>query len=187
MSRALLVAALLVPACSSSNGIEVDAGGDFAIGPQVTHVGPNATTCCMVTNGAGQVLYLVNPAPSMPDAQGRDLPANGELHLSNPFGVDITLGAGVPAFGYAFSPDQRWALFLTKTKTFHYALNLAPLEGPELHAPTNVVAIADGLQNAALFPAGVLHAERTLPHHRRPAQERRGVGRSACRRDGLGH
>ena len=105
----------------------------------------------MVTNGAGQVLYLVNPAPSMPDAQGRDLPANGELHLSNPFGVDITLGAGVPAFGYAFSPDQRWALFLTKTKTFHYALNLAPLEGPELHAPTNVVAIADGLQNAALF------------------------------------
>ena len=141
----------LVAGCSSSSGVEVDAGGDFAIGPQVTHVGANATTCCMVTNGAGQVLYLANPSPSTPDAQGRDRPANGELHLANPFGVDLTLGTGVPAFGYAFSPDQRWALFLTKTKTLHYALDLAPLEGPELHAPTIVVAVADNMQNAALF------------------------------------
>ena len=156
MTRALATAAILIAAasaaaCSSSNGVEVDAGGDFAIGPQVTHVGPSASTCCMVTNGAGQVLYLVNPSPSKPDLQGRDQPANGELHLSNPFGVDITLGAGVPAFGYAFSPDQRWALFLTKTKTLHYAVDLAPLEGPELHAPAIVVSVADGLQNAALF------------------------------------
>jgi len=141
----------MMAGCSASNGLDIDAGGDFAIGPQVTHVGANATTCCMVTNGAGQVLYLANPTPSMPDAQGRDRPANGELHLANPFGVDLTLGSGVPAFGYAFSPDGRWAMFLTKTPTLHYALNLAPLEAPELHAPTILVAIADGMQNAALY------------------------------------
>jgi len=148
---ALVLAALCAAACSSSSEGAFDAGGDFAIGPQVTHVGPSATTSCMVTNGASEVLYLVNPTPSMPDAQGRDQPANGELHLSNPFGADLTLGTGVPAFGYAFSPDGRWALFLTKTTTNHYALNLAPLEEPELHAPPIVVAIADGMQNAALF------------------------------------
>ena len=140
--------------CGSSGGTTVDAGADFAIGPQVTHVGPSATTCCMVANGAGQVLYLVNPAPSKPDAQGRDQPANGELHLSDPFGADISLGQGVPAGGYAFSPDQKWALFLTKTKTFRYALNIVPLEGPELHQPSpndsGAVVVPDGLQNAAL-------------------------------------
>ena len=89
--------------------------------PQVTHVGAErdhllhghqrrAARCCTWSN----------PSPSKPDAQGHDQPANGELHLADPFGVDITLGAGVPAFGYAFSPDGRWALFLTKTKTLHY-------------------------------------------------------------------
>lgn len=36
----------------------------------------------MVANGADQVLYLVNPSPPMPDAQGRDRPASGELHLA---------------------------------------------------------------------------------------------------------
>ena len=151
MRRALSALLLTATACSSSPGIAVDAGGDFAIGPQVTHVGPRASTCCMITNGASQVLYLANPSPSKPDAQGRDQPANGELHLSDPYGVDITLGAGVPAFGYAFSPDQRWALFLTKTKSLRYALDLVPLEGPELHAPPIVVAVADGMQNAALL------------------------------------
>lgn len=144
------LAALILIGCGSSGGAPVDAGADFAIGPQVTHVGPKATTCCMVTNGAAQALYLANPVPSMP-VHGRDQPANGELHLSDPFGVDITLAQNVPAFGYAFSPDGRWALYLTRTKTQRYALELAALEGPELRTPSTVTAEPDGMANARLF------------------------------------
>ena len=136
--------------CSPSGAGAVDGGADLALGPAVTHLGPRATTCCMVTHGADEVLYLANPSPSRPDAQGRDLPPSGELHLANARGDDLTLASSVPAYGYAFSPDGGWALFLSKTPTQRYALDLMPLERPELHLAPPVVAVADGMQDAAL-------------------------------------
>jgi hypothetical protein len=145
---ALLPLALVLGCAAGNNG--VDGGTDFAIGPQVTHIGPAAVTCCMVTAGASDVLYLASPKPGGNSITGQSLPASGELHLANPYGADFTLGQGVPAFGYTFSPDGRYALFLARdVKTGRFTLQLATLEAPELHKPNTVTLVDDGMQNAA--------------------------------------
>ena len=136
-------------ACSSTATAPVDGGGaDFALAPQVTHVGPSAPSCCMVAAGATRALYLANPSPPATDASGHDRPASGELHLVDASGADRALGSNVPAFGYAFSPDGRLALYLTPTGSGRFALELLPLDGATAPA---VEAIADGLQNAPLL------------------------------------
>jgi hypothetical protein len=142
------IAQLLLLAACGAGGNTRDGGSDFALGPQVTHIGPNAITCCVVTLGATDVLYLANPKPGGVSATGQTIPAAGELHLGNPYGVDIVLGQNVPAFGYSFSPDGRYALYLARnTKTTRYGLSLAPVEAPELHKPAVTTLISDGLQN----------------------------------------
>jgi hypothetical protein len=143
---ALLPSLLLAVGCGTGANV-ADGGSDFAVGPQVTHIGPAAVTCCMVGAGSTFVMYLANPKPGGVSATGVSLPATGELHLSNPYAVDFVLGQNVPAFGYAFSPDGRYALYVARnTKTNRYQLQAATIEAPQLRQPNVTTLIADGLQ-----------------------------------------
>ena len=92
--------------------VHFDAAIDYGLGPQVTHIGPAAVTCCVEAAGAGAVFYLVNPVAGMIDRKGLQHPPVGELHLATPYGVDLTLGEKTPAFGYGFSPDGTTAFYL---------------------------------------------------------------------------
>jgi hypothetical protein len=151
---ALVGATALAGGCDETpdieEGLQFDAGADFALGPQSTHVGAAAVTCCLVTNlGTAHVLYLASPTPGSVDRLGVEHPATGELHLANPYGVDLTLGKAVPAFGYGFSPDGRAVLFMGKS-TEGYSLNIATITSPELDALDVKNVINDGLDDSKL-------------------------------------
>ena len=147
----LLTAATLVGAGCGDTPMapDFDMGPDLALPPQVTHLGPDAPTCCLTTLGKRYVLYLANFVPSGFDSRGLAQPATGELHLATPYGADYVLGKKVPAFAYGFSPDGRFALFTSKAKE-NYALHFATLSFPDPAPPSDIVVIADGLTNDPL-------------------------------------
>src|SRR5262245_2616676 len=88
--------------------VKYDAALDFALGPQTTRVSPRGSVCCLVTNGGTHhAMYLVSPMTGRTDQHGIPRAARGELHITDPYGVDFKLATGVPAFGYTFSPDGR--------------------------------------------------------------------------------
>jgi hypothetical protein len=149
----ILPLALCAFGCDNSAAPDLyDAGNDFSVTTQLTHVGGAAVTCCMVTKGSDFVLYLANPMPGMTDARGHDHPPNGELHLGNPF-HDFKLADNVAAYAYGFSADGRWAMYAQKSKT-NYSLNFASVEGPDLKMPTIVQVVPDGITDSPLFQQG---------------------------------
>jgi hypothetical protein len=153
---------LIVGACEEAAPVDPetklfhqDAGVDFSIPTQVTHIGPTAVTCCLMANqGTAQVFYLANPKPGRTDAQGILHPSTGELHIATPFGVDYTLGQKVPAFGYGFSPDGTAAFFLTGASAQTFALNMIRLTQPDLKQPDVVTVIDQGLDDPPLAQQG---------------------------------
>jgi hypothetical protein len=103
-------------------------------------------------------MYLADATPGTIESNGHRHPATGELHLVNAYGADFVLAGVAPAYGYTFSPDGSWAIFLSKIKTNSYSLNFAKLEGPELHQPNVIVVIPDSvtedpLRSQAFFTA----------------------------------
>ncbi len=156
MKRLLLVV-LAVAGCNKTAKIEYDAGSDFSVPQQQHLVGKQGITCCMTTSSADFVMYLLDPQPGAIDSRGIQRPANGELHITNPYGADFVLGSGVPLFGYAFSPDGRYAMFTSKAKE-NYALNFATLVKPDFKQPKIINAVPDGLQDYQLFQQGFFSA-----------------------------
>ncbi len=149
--RALILPlALFSFGCDDTKGPDLfDAGSDFSVGPQLTHVGASTITCCMVTRGADFALYLANPVAGVTDAKGRVHPPNGELHVSNAF-TDYKLADNVAAYAYGFSPDGRWAMYAQKSKA-NYSLNFASVEGPDFKQPVLQQVVPDGLTDDPLF------------------------------------
>jgi hypothetical protein len=134
-----------------SQRIVLDGGVDFALAPQVTHLGVAAPTCCLVANADNaQALYLANPKPGNVDQLGHEHPSRGELHIVSPFGGDYVLAQNVPAFGYGFSPDGHMVLYTAPTTGDRYSLSEALLSSPELTQPDTVQVIADGLDDSKL-------------------------------------
>ncbi len=146
-------AVLFAAACQSykpyidPDTVHFDAGLDYALAPQVTHFGPSAVTCCIEALGSGATFYLVNPMPGGLDRKGFPKPPFGELHLATPFGVDLTLGTKVPAFGYSFSPDGSTAFYFTGVADGTFALNAMRLDLPSLKQTTPKVVIPSGMDN----------------------------------------
>ena len=134
----------------SSSDVLFDAGSDFSLVSQLTHVGPEGNTTALVTRGSSYAMYLANPVPGTVESTGREHPATGELHIVNAYGADFVLTATAPAYGYGFSPDGSWAIFLSKIKTNSYSLNFAKLEAPELHQPNVIVVIPEGVTDDRL-------------------------------------
>jgi hypothetical protein len=154
MRKPLLLLAILASSCDQGFSLEeFDAGNDFSIRPQATLVGPGTITCCMTTRGANFALYLAKTQPGDFDQQGHEIPPLGELHVTNPYGADYVLSADVPAFGYGFSPDGRFAMFMTKSKE-NYALKFATLGEPDFKKPLVHTVVEDGLQDYQLFQIG---------------------------------
>jgi len=146
----LSLALLLFAGCKGNSAVEFDAASDFAVPRQLSQVGKSGVTCCLTTSGAKFAMYLLDPQPGEVDSRGIQRPARGELHITNAFGADYTLGSDVPVFGYAFSPDGRFAMFTSKVKTY-YALNFAALTTPEFKQPPVTAVVPDGLQDYQLF------------------------------------
>jgi hypothetical protein len=156
---ALMVAALVgvtalgsVAGCGDSGNTAADLGGpDLEITPQATHVGVGAVTCCLVTSGAELALYLSNPAPGQTDQYGRQHAAVGELHLVNSYGTDYKLADSVPAFGYGFTPDRRFAMFAQHKSGLHNdELDFASVSYPVTEKPQVKTVIPDGVQDFPL-------------------------------------
>jgi hypothetical protein len=153
LALTLSLSLLAIGGCSKSTKVEYDAGADFAVPRKQELVGKEGVTCCMTTSGADFVMYLLDPVPGVIGSNGVPRPANGELHITNAHGADFTLGSGVPVFGYAFSPDGRFAMFISKAKE-NYSLNFATLVSPDFKQPLVTVSIPDGLQDYQLFQQG---------------------------------
>jgi hypothetical protein len=131
-------------------GLLFDAGSDFSLRAQVTHIGPAAVTCCLVTNlGSANVLYLASPKPGFTDVMGVDHAPTGELHLANPYGVDVALGSGVPAFGYGFTPDGRGLVFMAPASDA-FSLNAATLPSPDVAKLEVTTVIDQGVDDTRL-------------------------------------
>jgi hypothetical protein len=167
----LLVCALLAAACdsTSTDGEMVDAGADFAITAQVTHVGASGTVCCLTTLGADFAAYLANPKLGTIDATGHELPSHGDLHVTNAYGQDYLLGQNVPAGGYVFSPEGLFLMYMSKVGTSNYALNFAVLSRPNFVEPPTIQVIPGGLddvplnQQAFFSPSGRYYIIGVLP------------------------
>ncbi len=153
----ILVAALVLSALGAcrDSGLDggADAAPDLALPPQVTHIGVEATACCIeTTSRAWRVLYLASPQPGGSDARGRDIATKGELHLADAYGTDITLASAVPRNGYQFSPDGRFVFFLApsanKDKT--YCLKIAAVAADTLGAIDPITVIPRGLDDKPL-------------------------------------
>jgi hypothetical protein len=160
MLRRILFFALLAAGCGDSSPAYLfDAGADFAIGPQTTHIGAPASACCLSTRGAELAMYLASPTQGTIDSDGNDHPAHGELHVANAYGVDFALATKVPAGGYTFTPDGLWAMYLAPSKTFstadpNYSLNFAPVTFPDVHMGMSVQAIPAGVDDLSLGDQG---------------------------------
>jgi hypothetical protein len=150
----LTVGAALVPmaGCDSQTTSNFDMAPDFAIAPQVTRVGANAPTCCMVTRGAQTALYLANPSEdSSRQRTSGEKVYTGELHLVNAFGKDLILGSDVPAFDYGFAPDGSAVFFVQPAgKNNNFSLQAQIIDYPDLKASAPVTVIPDGIQDYAL-------------------------------------
>jgi hypothetical protein len=158
MQLLLLCGALLAGCNDNEIDFTNDGGADFAIVPEHVHVGATGTTCCMLTKGTDFAMYLLNPSPGTVDSQGHEHPATGELHLTNPYGVDYKLGSEVPAFAYGFSPDGKYAMFTQKSSTWkptapRYELDFASLSAPSFVRPVITKVVADGLPDQRLVGA----------------------------------
>jgi hypothetical protein len=154
LARTLFACTLAVAGCSGddTSNNNVLPSLDLAIGPQLTHIGPDAVTCCMVTSGDGFVMYLAHPTPGATDARGRSKPALGELHIANEFGTDYKLASGVPAFAYQFVPGGRFAAYLSPTKNTFNSLQFASLARPQFTQPTILTVVKDGLAQDEFNP-----------------------------------
>src|SRR5258706_3981948 len=127
----------------------VDAGADFAIAAQVTHVGASAPVCCLATSGAEFAAYLANPKPGNFDADGNEHPSHGDLHVTNAYGQDYLLDTNVPAGGYAFTPEGLFLMYMSNPKvgSTNYALKFALLGRPNFPAPTILDVIPGGIDD----------------------------------------
>ncbi len=153
--RATLVAGVLFAvACrDAGNDGDADAAADLALPPQVTHVGADATACCLeTTSAAWRVLYLSQPQPGGSDARGRDVATKGELHLADAYGTDLTLATQVPRNGYQFSPDGRFVFFLAPSgnKDKSYALKIGAVAADTLGSFDPITVIDHGLDDQPL-------------------------------------
>jgi hypothetical protein len=149
-TRMLPLLLLLASGCEvTDSSFAFDAGADFSLLAQVTRVGAGNHTCCLETRGAQFALYLANAVEGGVEPTGNEHPSTGQLHIADPYGHDYVLGEDVPAFGYGFSPDGRWAVFLAKSKQ-RYSLNLAALEQPDFHKSEPIQVIADGVPDYPL-------------------------------------
>lgn len=159
MLRSILLLSLLTAGCGDSGPAYMfDAGADFSIAPQATHIGPAATVCCLQTRSAQFAMYLTNPAQGAIDGNGREHPGHGSLHIASPYGVDFVLADRVPANGYTFTPEGLWAMYMAPSKSAalrtSFSLNFAPIEAPDFSMGTPIQAISDGLDDAPLSQIG---------------------------------
>ena len=159
MLRRILVLSLAtlgpIAGCGdNSQNFLFDAGADFSISVQTTHIGPSAPACCLSTRGADLAMYLSRPSQGMTDADGNEHPAHGELHVADLYGADFTLATKVPAGGYAFTPDGPWAMYMAPKGATSFSLNFAPITFPDFHMGTPVTAIPNGLDDVSLNQIG---------------------------------